>query len=187
VTFTSFAEDLAAARVPRVNSVYLTDLATGALRMIAAVPGRPAPTASSHGAVLSPDGAHLAFTSTAQNLVPAENNHADDVFVLDRSGARYPSAATRPTAPVVPPRTTSDSGPPGTVGAGEQRFVLPADTDPVRFQGRFDAGHWHWCGARVKSRVRPGAHTFWARAVDSAGNVDLAPAARIFRARAGPH
>jgi Tol biopolymer transport system component len=183
VVFTSFADDMGAGSVRHANSVYLKDLTTGTLQMIAARPGRPAPNGSSQGVVLSPDGAHVAFTAAARNLVPADNNHAVDLFVLDRSGPRYPPATTRPTAPVVPPHTTIDVGPLGTVAAGEQRFVLLADTDPVRFQCKFDSGNWHWCAAEVRWRVRPGAHTLWARAVDSAGNVDQAPAGRVFRAR----
>ena len=84
---------------------FLKDLATGTLRMVAARPGRPAPNGSSQGVVISPDGAHVAFAAAAQNLVPADNNHAVDLFVLDRSGPRYPPATTRPTAAKLVPTT----------------------------------------------------------------------------------
>jgi len=183
VAFTSFADDLSTDHVARTNNAYLKDMATGTVRMIAAVAGRPLPTGSSYAAVITPDAAHVAFASSAQNLVPNQNNHAEDLFVIDRSGARYAAATTRPTLPVVPPRTLIDGGPTGTVAAGEQRFVLLSDTDPVRFQCRFDSGPWHWCGKTVSWRIGRGAHTLWARAVDLAGNVDQAPASRVFRVR----
>ena len=184
VAFSSYAHDLGAGFVRGTNSAYLTDLRTGTVAMIAHRPGRRLPHGSSYAPVITADGAHLAFASSAQYLVPSANNHVEDVYVLDRSGARYPAARTPVTAPVVPPRTWIDVGPVGTVKAGEvQRFVLQADIAPVRFQCRFDEGRWHWCPAEVTWKVRPGDHRFLARAVDSAGNVDPVQASRVFRAR----
>lgn len=180
VAFTSFADDLGADHVARTNSAYLKDLRTGAIRMIAAAPGHPFPGGSSFGVSLTPDAAHVAFASAAENLVPADNNHAGDAFVIDWSGPAYPAAQTPVTAPLVPPHTQIDVGPVGKVAAGLQRFVLTSDTAPTWFQCRFDAGRWHRCGSTVIWNARPGKHRLWARAVDSAGHVDPAPASRVF-------
>jgi Tol biopolymer transport system component len=183
VAFASFADDLGAGFVRGTNSAYLADLRTGKVRLIAQPPGRPLPSGSSFGPVITSEGDHLAFASAAQNLVRGANNHAVDMFVIDPSGARYPASRTPITAPVVPPQTEIAVGPAGTVRAGVQRFVLQADIESVRFQCRTDGGRWHWCGSKVTWKVRPGYHQFSARAVDEAGNIETVPASRVFRAR----
>ena len=183
VAFTSFADDLGPATAPHTHNAFLADLQTGQLSLIARGHRGRLPAGSSYGVDITPDAAHLAFGSSAQNLVPRQNNRADDAFVLDRSGAQYPAARTPATASVVAPHTEIDVGPYGTVAAGPQRFTLISDSIGVRFQCKFDGGTWRGCGRHVTWTVRPGWHVMRARAVDRSGNADPVPASRVFQAQ----
>ena len=181
VAFTSFATDLLAHDRTREQDAYLRDLRTGRLTRIATSVGTP--NGATYGAVLSPDAAHLAFGAGAENLIPTDNNHADDVFVIDRGGPRYPVDGLRPTRDRAAPNTEVDLGPDRFVHRGMQRFGLWADETAVHFQCMLDGAGWRPCSADFRRWVGPGTHVFQARAVDAAGNADQSPASRVFTAR----
>jgi TolB protein len=80
VAFTSFAP-LVPGDLNQVQEVYLREMVTGRLSRVAVnVAGTPA-SGSSYGAAITADARTIAFGSSAANLVPFDNNHADDVFV----------------------------------------------------------------------------------------------------------
>jgi Tol biopolymer transport system component len=183
VAFTSFADDLQSTDVtPYVQDAYLRDTGTGRLQRLAGAMGGQAPSGASYGVAMTPDVAHVVFGAAAENLVPDDNNHADDVFALDRSGTRFPTVATHAVDHRAPD-TTVALGPVNTVPAGLVRFVFTADEAPVRFVCRLDAGAWRRCADRLTLRVRPGRHLMRVAAVDAAANTDRSPAGRVFRAR----
>ncbi len=82
-------------------------------------------------------------------------------------------------------RWTIDTRPPDTVftakprAVGDERsarFAIEADEDGVRFECRLDGATFAPCDREVILSVGDGLHTFEARAIDRAGNVDASPA-----------
>lgn len=68
--------------------VYVRDLRDDSLELVTTGPrGGPADDAT-YSAVVSADGRHVAFLSSATNLVPADTNDVPDVFVARRGTAR---------------------------------------------------------------------------------------------------
>lgn len=172
------------------SQVYLRDLRTGAQRMIS-VPPTGAPDDISHAPAISGDGLHVAFASSAQNLVPFDNNHASDAFVLDVGEPRYPPGGpTSMPRDVYPPDTTITSGP-RSPSAAPARFTFAANEAGVRFECRLDADPqtvgdgqgWSSCPAEHAVTAAPGEHRLEVRAIDPAGNADASPAQRVFRLR----
>jgi Tol biopolymer transport system component len=169
---------------PAGSQVYLWDRRTGVTRRLT----DPAADGTSHAPVISPDGAHLAWASQAQNLVPFDNNHAEDLFVLDPGGPTYP--ASGPTAmprDVYPPHTTIISGPPTNGAPSDVQFAFGADETPATFQCRWDvkAGTpddrgWAACPRRLVHHLPAGPHHLQVRAVDGSGNADPSPAEAAF-------
>ncbi|MGQ0464310.1 MAG: TolB family protein [Sporichthyaceae bacterium] len=178
IAFSSFATDLLPVDSTREQDAYVRDLRSGRTERLAV-----APNGSSYGAVLTPDAAHVVFGAGAENLVATDNNHADDVFAVDRSGARYPRDGARLAPDHAAPDTLFVEGPSGLVRAGLLRFVLGSDEPGVRYQCRHDKGAWAKCLPEFSFRVGAGRHVVWARAIDPAGNVDRSPAAWVFVAR----
>jgi hypothetical protein len=81
-----------------------------------------------------------------------------------------------------PPNTTIRSGPTARTRSGVATFRLASNEAGSRFQCKLDRGAWGACGATKTYRgVKRGAHTFQARAIDRAGNVDRSPARRTWR------
>jgi hypothetical protein len=86
------------------------------------------------------------------------------------------------------PNTQMHLGPRGTVRSHTASFHLLGLNGAVRIQCRLDRGRWYVC-ARSSSKyvtlrnLRSGSHTFRARAVNRAGQVDLTPAIRTWRIR----
>lgn len=181
VAFTSFASDLLSRDVTREQDAYLRDLRTDRLTRIAS--SARVPNGSTYGAVLSPDAAHLAFGAGAENLVGVDNNHSDDVFVIDRAGDRYPVDGQRRARDRSAPNTDFEHGPARIVPAGLLRFELWTDEAGVRFQCMLDGTGWRPCDKQFWRRVGPGHHVLQARAVDAAGNADRSPAGRVFTVR----
>jgi Tol biopolymer transport system component len=82
LAFVSSASDLGAPSGSSL-SVYLRDLATGAIALVSADPGGAAGAGSSTGPVISADGRWVAFTSAAPTLVAGDTNGVRDTFVRD--------------------------------------------------------------------------------------------------------
>ncbi|MGQ0847206.1 MAG: TolB family protein [Sporichthyaceae bacterium] len=178
IAFTSFAADLVAADPTYEQDAYLWDRRTGRTTRLAA-----GARGTTYAAVLSPDAAHVVFGSGAENLVRTDNNHSDDVFAIDRAGARYPVADGRAVADESAPQTEFWKGPTEAVSAGPVAFVLRSDEPGVRYECRVDRGPWRPCPATYRQRFGPGHHLVQARAIDAAGNVDESPAGWRFRVR----
>ncbi len=89
VVFESTASDLVAGDSNFATDVFLTDRATGAVTLVSHVPGSPTTSAngSSCCAVISSDGAFVAFASRATNLVTGQidTNVDYDVFLFERA------------------------------------------------------------------------------------------------------
>jgi hypothetical protein len=184
VGFTSFADDLQPTDdTPYVQDAFLRDMQTGRLHRLAGALAGRAPSGSSYGVMLTPDAAHVVFGAAAENLVPDDTNHADDVFAFDRFGTRFPLATGARNVDHRAPDTSVEVGPLNTVPAGVVRFAFAADESPVTYVCRFDGVRWHRCADQLTLRVRPGRHALLVAAVDAAGNVDRSPAGRVFRAR----
>lgn len=175
---------------PPGSQVYLWDSRTGVTRRLP----DPAADGTSHAVVISPDGAHVAWASAAQNLVPFDNNHAEDVFVLDPGGPGYPaSGPLGMPRDVYPPETTIVSRPPTAGAPSDVQFAFAADEAPVHFQCRWfdgsrvgepqtvpDAAGWAACPQNLVRHLATGPHRLEVRAVDAAGNADASPAIAVF-------
>ena len=188
LAFSSGDAQPSAGGAPPGSQVYLRDLETGELRMVS-VPPTGSPDDISHAAAISGDGAHVAFASSAQNLVPFDNNHASDAFVLDVGDARYaPGGPTSMPPDVYPPDTFMTAGPPPSPAPPPARFTFAADEAAVRFECRLDADPqtvgedegWSACAAEHSVTAPRGEHTLEVRAIDAAGNADASPAQRVF-------
>ncbi len=89
---------------------------------------------------------------------------------------------TYPGCDTVAPETTIDDGPADTSGLTVS-FSFSASEAGSTFECRLDAGPWQRCTSPLDyDSLEPGPHTFEARAIDAAGNVDPTPATRAFEA-----
>jgi Tol biopolymer transport system component len=66
-----------------INDIFIHDLQTGATRLVSLSSDGTQGNSNSFSASISSDGRYVAFTSTASNLVPNDNNRAGDVFLRD--------------------------------------------------------------------------------------------------------
>ena len=85
VAFESVA-DLVAGDTNGVPDAFVRDRATGVTRRVSVGPGGVQSDGPSDFPEISADGRHVAFRSAASNLVEADTNHLEDVFVRDRFG-----------------------------------------------------------------------------------------------------
>ena len=82
---------------------------------------------------------------------------------------------------LIPPETTIDSGPEGTVATDSASFTFSSNEPDASFDCRLDGGGWSPCTSPAShSRLANGAHTFEVRARDGAGNNDPLPASRTW-------
>ena len=83
VTFASGSEDI----VPDANGwysdVFLHDRLTGATRIVSSSADGTQGDRSASKGVVTADGRHVAFTSSATNLVPGDTNDVEDIFLKD--------------------------------------------------------------------------------------------------------
>ena len=113
--------------------------------------------------------------------------HTVEVRARDAFGRYDPTPASRSFRVVdrTPPNTTITAGPSGTVTGSSQRFTFSSEAGAT-FQCRMNTGPWANCvSPRTIRKLKVGAHSFYARAIDAAGNVDATPARRNFRVAAG--
>jgi len=84
VAFVSEAEDVLAADTNGVRDVFVRNLMTGDIVLVSLeTNGVVSGNAASIDAAISGNGRYVAFSSAADNLVPNDTNHAQDVFVRD--------------------------------------------------------------------------------------------------------
>ncbi len=83
VTFGSEVRDLVQNDTNRKYDVFLHDRKTRKTTLVSVDRTGKASNGESNGAVISPNGRYVAFSSTASDLVPNDTNKVDDVFVRD--------------------------------------------------------------------------------------------------------
>jgi subtilisin family serine protease/Tol biopolymer transport system component len=89
VGFASGSTNLVAADTNEWWDIFLHDRATGATERVSiADNGGEANEGSLTATTISRDGRHVAFASSASNLVPGDTNGQGDAFVRDRTGGR---------------------------------------------------------------------------------------------------
>ena len=109
------------------------------------------------------------------------------VRAIGPSGNVDPTPATRTwTIDRTPPSTTITSGPIGTVNLANPTFTF-STYGGTSFECRIDAGAYEACTSpKAYTGLADGSHTFYVRAKDAAGNVDLTPAIRTWIIDATP-
>ncbi len=83
VAFESDADNLTAGLTGGFRNVYARDLLAGSNVLVSVNPAGLAGDGSSTDPAISGDGRFIAFESSADDLVPGDTNHAQDVFVRD--------------------------------------------------------------------------------------------------------
>jgi Tol biopolymer transport system component len=83
VVFRSMASDLAPVNTVGVSNIFVRDLQLGTTTLVSDSSGGVSGNAGSYVPSITPDGRYVAFESSANNLVPNDNNNTDDVFVHD--------------------------------------------------------------------------------------------------------
>lgn len=83
VVFSSGADNLVAADTNAAFDVFVKDLQTGAIQRVSTSAAGAQADGASQRASITPDGRHVAFVSSATNLVAGDTNAAADVFVKD--------------------------------------------------------------------------------------------------------
>ena len=84
VLFTSKATNLVSTTTAANDQVYVRDRQTGTTTLVSVnAEGTAAGWASSNGKAITPDGRYVLFISSANDLVPGDNNGHGDVFVRD--------------------------------------------------------------------------------------------------------
>lgn len=84
IAFASGASNLIAGDTNGQEDVFVHDRRTGTTSRVSVGPGGAQSLGSSSQPVISADGLHVAFTSSANDLVPGDTNNESDVFVHDR-------------------------------------------------------------------------------------------------------
>jgi hypothetical protein len=112
----------------------------------------------------------------------SDGSHTFRVRAVDAAGNPDPSPIVRTwTVDAIPPQTTIDSGPSGTIGDASPSFAFSSSESPSTFECRIDSGSWQSCSSpKAYSSLSDGSHTFDVRATDAVGNTDLTPASRTF-------
>lgn len=116
VYFSSTASNLVAGDTNGVSDVFQHDRFVGTTVRVSFTTSGGEPNGSCFGPSLSTDGRHLAFVSTATNLVPGDTNNQSDVFVRDLTTGAVVRAS---------------------VGTGGLQAFGGADTGRISADGRF--------------------------------------------------
>jgi hypothetical protein len=125
-------------------------------------------------------------TSTKQNLSSATGlmvMASSGTVVSGTTGSEYywHNAISLGGADNIPPETTVDSGPSGTVNDTSASFAFSSTEPDSTFECRIDAGAFQGCTSpKSYSNLSNGSHTFEVRATDRAGNTDATPASRTW-------
>jgi hypothetical protein len=125
-------------------------------------------------------------TSTKQNLSSATGlmvMASSGTVVSGTTGSEYywHNAISLGGADNIPPETTIDSGPSGTVNDTSASFAFSSTEPDSTFECRIDAGAFQSCTSpKSYSNLSNGSHTLEVRATDGAGNTDATPASRTW-------
>ncbi len=123
-------------------------------------------------------------TSPANYNGLAEGARTFAVRATDQAGNQDATPATRNwTVDTVPPDTTIDSGPSGTVTVTTANFTFSSNEAAATFQCSLNGAAFTPCTSPAfYGGLAQGPHTFAVRAVDAAGNLDASPATRNWTA-----
>ena len=125
-------------------------------------------------------------TSTKQNLSSATGlmvmaSSGTVVSGTTGSGHYWHNAVGLDSADNIPPETTIDSGPSGTVNDDPATFVFSSTEPDSDFECAIDGASFNSCTSpQSYSSLSDGSHTFQVRAIDAAGNTDATPASRTW-------
>ena len=109
----------------------------------------------------------------------SEGSHAFYVRAIDSAGNidSSPASYTWTIIDITPPDTTITSYPPNPSNSTSATFEFTCDEENCTFQCKLDAGSWEGCSSpKIYTGLSEGSHTFYVRAIDSAGNIDPEPA-----------
>jgi hypothetical protein len=130
------------------------------------------------------DGAAAATCSSPVELAGLnEGTHTFSVRAVDRAGNADATPATWTWAiDLTPPDTTIPTGPSDPTSDPSPTFTLASSQTGSTFECSLDGAAFAACTSPVVyGDLGEGAHTFRARAIDPAGNVDATPAQRAWR------
>jgi hypothetical protein len=86
-----------------------------------------------------------------------------------------------PAPDTTAPDTSIGSGPSGTSTSASASFSFNSSESGSTYECKLDGGSWASCSSpKSLSGLSEGAHTFYVRAKDAAGNVDASPASRTW-------
>ncbi|MCX6928752.1 MAG: hypothetical protein NT154_36900 [Verrucomicrobia bacterium] len=83
--FESWADDLLPGDTNNASDIFLRDLSSGITLLVSANTNGSWANGASSGAVMTPDGRYVAFSSAASDLVANDTNRISDIFVRDLS------------------------------------------------------------------------------------------------------
>lgn len=135
VAFYSDAPNLVAGDTNRARDVFVHDRQTGQTTRVSVANDGSQANGESFAPAISGDGRYVAFSSSASNLVPGDQNNANDIFVRDRVANTTTRVSTglggaEPNAGSFAPAISAD----GNVVAYESDAtnLVPNDTNAVR-------------------------------------------------------
>ncbi|HEX8856296.1 MAG TPA: GDSL-type esterase/lipase family protein [Thermoleophilaceae bacterium] len=143
---------------------------------------RTSNTASDGEPAWAPNGTQLAFQSNRDG-----NNN--DIFTMTSSGGSQTNRSSNPATDVspswqadsTPPLTSITVGPNGPTNTSTPQFEFTSSELGSNLQCRLDNGSFQTCPSPfTTASLADGPHTFSARSVDPAGNVDPNPVVRTF-------
>src|SRR3954468_12515449 len=170
-------------------------LAPSGATVCANTAGTDRPDSTAAGALPSTAGGFLQYRPNTTNTgaawnIEANYNAACVPFSPSNEGAwsvRVQIDATHfVTLPAfsvdaTPPDTSLSGGPIASTAATSASFGLASNEVGSSFECRLDGGAWGACTSpKSYSGLASGSHTFDARAIDQAGNVDPSPASRAW-------
>jgi hypothetical protein len=123
---------------------------------------------------------------------PAYNSLPDGTYTFsaqatDSVGNLGPASSRTWTVDTQAPDTSIDSGPTGDTNSGSAAFTFSATEPNVTFECMLDTGVWESCASgKSYSSLAEGAHTFYVRGTDPAGNVESSVASRSWNVTSPP-
>jgi hypothetical protein len=115
------------------------------------------------------------WSTTAPTL--SEGTYTAKAEQSDDASNTGSSSASTFTIDTTAPNTTIDSGPSGSVAVNDASFSFSSLDGSASFQCRLDGGGFAACSSpKPYTGLSDGVHSFEARAIDAAGNVDPTPA-----------
>jgi plastocyanin len=111
----------------------------------------------------------------------SEGAHTFQVKAIDAAGNVDASPAIRSWTVTMPPETSIDSGPTGTVASDSASFTFSSNKAGAMFECALDGSAYAACTSpKSYTGLAAGEHTFQARAAVSSGTTDPTPAARTW-------